>query len=362
MLHYIFYSLKDYWFGFNVFRYITFRAAMASLTALLISLILGPFIIRWLEKLSFGQYIRKEYVESLYDLHKHKQGTPTMGGVLIIVSIALSTLLWADILNKYILMTLGSFLFLGLVGFADDYIKVVKKRNLGLNPNRKFLSQIFLALVIAVFVMVFTPIPTTLNVPFLKFFSKELGAFYILFVIIVITGSSNAVNLTDGLDGLAIGCTIIAALAYSALTYITGNFKFADYLNVFYLQGAGELSIFCAAMVGAGLGFLWFNSYPATVFMGDTGSLALGGGLGVVAVFIKKELLLFLVGGIFVIEAISVLLQVLWFKATKKRLFLMSPIHHHFQLLGWPESKITIRFWIVAIILALLSLATLKLQ
>lgn len=362
MLYYIFYSLRDYWSGFNVFKYITFRAAMASLTALLISLIFGPLIIKWLKRLSFGQYIRKEYVESLYDLHKHKQGTPTMGGVLIIVSIALATVLWADILNIYVLMALGAFLFLGLVGFADDYIKVVKKRNLGLSASAKFLSQVFLALIIATFVITYTPIPTTLNIPFLKFFSAQLGIFYLLFVLVVITGASNAVNLTDGLDGLATGCTIIAALAYSVLAYITGNFKFADYLNVFYLQGAGELSIFCAAMAGAGLGFLWFNSYPATVFMGDTGSLALGGGLGVIAVFIKKELLLFLVGGIFVIEAISVLLQVIWFKATKKRLFLMSPIHHHFQLLGWPESKITIRFWIVAIILALLSLSTLKLQ
>lgn len=362
MLYYIFYSLRDHWFGFNVFRYITFRAAMASLTALLISLIFGPMIIRWLKKLNFGQFIRKEHVESLYDLHKHKQGTPTMGGILIIISIAGATMLWADILNVYVLMALVAFLFLGLVGFADDYIKVVKKRNLGLRANTKFLSQIFLALIIATFVMVFTPIPTTLNVPFLKLFSMELGIFYFIFIIIVITGASNAVNLTDGLDGLATGCTIIAALAYSVLTYMTGNFKFADYLNIFYLPGAGELSVFCAAMVGAGLGFLWFNSYPATVFMGDTGSLALGGGLGVVAVFIKKELLLFLVGGVFVIEAVSVLLQVIWFKTAKKRLFLMSPIHHHFQLLGWPEAKITTRFWIVAIILALLSLATLKLQ
>lgn len=362
MLYYIFYGLRDYCSGFNVFKYITFRAAMASLTALIISLVFGPLIIKWLKKLNFGQYIRKEYVESLYDLHKHKQGTPTMGGVIIIFSIALATILWADILNMYVLMTLGAFIFLGIVGFADDYIKVVKKRNMGLRANAKFLSQVFLALIIATFVLVFTPIPTTLNVPFLKFFSVELGILYLIFVVIVITGSSNAVNLTDGLDGLAIGCTIIAAISYAALTYITGNFKFADYLNVFYLPGAGELSVFCAAMVGAGLGFLWFNSPPANVFMGDTGSLALGGGLGVVAVFIKKELLLFLVGGIFVIEAVSVLLQVIWFKVTKKRLFLMSPIHHHFQLLGWPETKITIRFWIVAIILALLSLATLKLQ
>lgn len=362
MLYYIFYSLRDHWFGFNVFRYITFRAAMACLTALLILLIFGPAIIRWLKKVNFGQYIRKEYVESLYDLTKHKQGTPTMGGILIIISITLATILWADILNIYVLMALGAFLFLGIIGFADDYIKVVRRRNLGLRVSTKFLSQVFLALVIATFVMIYTPIPTTLNVPFAKFFSAELGIFYLLFIVIVITGASNAVNLTDGLDGLAIGCTIIAALAYSVLTYITGNFKFADYLNVFYLQGAGELSVFCAAMVGAGLGFLWFNSYPATIFMGDTGSLALGGGLGVVAVFVKKELLLFLVGGIFVIEAMSVLLQVIWFKTTRKRLFLMSPIHHHFQIVGWPESKIIIRFWIVAIILALLSLATLKLQ
>lgn len=362
MLYYIFYPLRDYWTGFNVFRYLTFRTAMASLTALLISLIFGPAIIRWLKKLNFGQYIRKEHVENLYDITKHKQGTPTMGGVLIIISIVAATVLWADILNKYVLMTLGSFIFLGIIGFADDYIKVVKKRSLGLTARAKFLCQVFLALIVATFVIAFTPIPTTLSVPFLKFFSLELGMLYLLFVIIVITGSSNAVNLTDGLDGLAIGCTIIAAISYSALAYMAGNFKFSNYLNIFYLPGAGELSVFCAAMVGAGLGFLWFNSPPATVFMGDTGSLALGGGLGVVAVFIKKELLLFLVGGIFVIEALSVLLQVLWFKTTGKRLFLMSPVHHHFQLLGWPESKITIRFWIVAIILMLLSLATLKLQ
>jgi phospho-N-acetylmuramoyl-pentapeptide-transferase len=362
MLYYLFYPLKDYWVGFNVFKYITFRAAMASLTALVISLIFGPVIIRWLKTLNFGQYIRKEYVESLYEMHKHKEGTPTMGGVLIMISIAAATLLWADILNIYVLMTLGAFGFLGLVGFADDYIKVVKKRNRGLSGRTKFLCQAFLGLIVATFVVVCTPIPTTLNIPFLKFFSMELGLLYLAFIVIVITSASNAVNLTDGLDGLAIGCTIIAALSYSMLAYVSGNFKFADYLNVFYLQGAGELSIFCAAMVGAGLGFLWFNSHPATVFMGDTGALALGGGLGVVAVFIKKELLLFLVGGIFVIEVASVLLQIIWIKTAKKKLFLMSPLHHHFEHLGWKESKITIRFWIIAVILALLSLSTLKLQ
>jgi len=362
MLYYLFYPLRDLWFGFNVFKYITFRAAMASLTAFLICLLFGPFIINWLKRLNFGQNIRREHVESLYDLTKHKQGTPTMGGVLIILAITLSTLLWADIRNQYILLTLVSFLWLGLVGFTDDYIKVVKKRNLGLTAKMKLASQAILGIFIALYIMFLTPIPTALSVPFIKHLALNLGAFYILFVILVITSASNAVNLTDGLDGLAIGCTIIAAITYSILSYISGNIKFTDYLNIFYLPGSGELSIFCASMVGAGLGFLWFNSYPANVFMGDTGSLALGGAIGVVAVFIKKELLLFIVGGIFVVEALSVVMQVIWFKTTKKRLFLMSPIHHHFQLLGWAESKITIRFWIIAIVLALLSMSTLKLQ
>ena len=362
MLYYIFYPLRDLWFGFNVFRYITFRAAMASLTAFLISLIFGPAIVRWLKRLNFGQNIRREHVESLYNLHKHKEGTPTMGGVLIILAITLSTLLWANVLNQYILLTLISFLWLGLLGFTDDYIKVLKKRNLGLTARNKLIGQILLGVFIAVYIMAFTPIPATLSIPFVKNFALNLGIFYILFVILVLVSATNAVNFTDGLDGLAIGCTIIAAITYSILGYIAGNVKIAEYLNIFYLPGSGELAVFCAAMIGAGLGFLWFNSYPATVFMGDTGSLALGGGIGVVAVFIKKELLLFLVGGIFVIEALSVVLQVIWFKTTKKRLFLMAPIHHHFQLLGWAESKITIRFWIVAIVMALFSLATLKLQ
>ena len=362
MLYYIFYPLRDMWFGFNVFRYITFRAAMASLTAFLVSLVFGQMIIKWLKELNFGQNIRREHVESLYDLTKHKQGTPTMGGVLIILAITISTLLWSDLLNQYVLVTLVSFLWLGLLGFTDDYIKVIKKRNLGLTAKNKLTGQILLGILIAVYVMAFTPIPTALSIPFVKGFVLNLGIFYILFVTLVVVSATNAVNLTDGLDGLAIGCTIIAAITYSILSYISGNVKFTDYLNIFYLPGSGELAVFCAAMIGAGLGFLWFNSYPATVFMGDTGSLALGGGIGVVAIFIKKELLLFLVGGIFVIEALSVVMQVIWFKTTKKRLFLMSPIHHHFQLLGWAESKITIRFWIVAIVMALLSLSTLKLQ
>jgi len=345
-----------------VVKYITFRAMMASLTAFLFSLIVGPMVIRWLKKLNFGQNIRREYVESLYDLHKHKQGTPTMGGILIILAVTSSTLLWADIANVYILLSLASFLWLGLVGFTDDYIKVKNRRNLGLRPMKKLLSQAVLGSLIALYIINFTEIPQALSLPFFKNFELYLGGLYILFVILVLASSSNAVNLTDGLDGLAIGCAIIAALTYSILSYISGNFKFSDYLNVFYLPGAGELSILCASIVGAGLGFLWFNSHPAEVFMGDTGSLALGGVIGIVAIFIKKELLIFIVGGVFVIEAFSVLLQVIWYKLTKKRLFRMAPLHHHFQLLGWPESKVTIRFWIIAIVLALFSLSTLKLQ
>ncbi len=362
MLYYLLYPLRDLWFGFNVFKYITFRAAMAALTAFLLSVILGPLVINWLKKIKFGQHIRKEHVESIHGLHAHKEGTPTMGGLLIIMAITVSTFLWAEIANRYVLITLAAFLWLGAVGFADDYIKIVKKRNLGLKAGTKLLCQAALGAALAAYIMFFAPIPTELAVPFTKHLVLNLGLFYILFVIIVVTSASNAVNLTDGLDGLAIGCTIVSAIAYAILSYIAGNFKVSDYLNVFYLEGSGELTVFCAAMIGAGLGFLWFNSYPATVFMGDTGSLALGGALGVVAVFIKKELLLFFVGGIFVIEALSVVLQVAYFKLSKKRLFLMSPIHHHFQFLGWSESKITIRFWIVAIALAMFSLATLKLQ
>jgi len=362
MLYHIFYPLKSLWIGFNVFKYITFRAAMASITAFIACLILGPFIIRWLKKVNFGQHIRREHVESLYALHKHKQDTPTMGGILIIAAITVSTLLWSDVTNAYVLLTLGTFLALGAIGFIDDYKKVLKQRNMGLKAISKFKSQVILGLLVTAVIVAFMHIPTTLQIPFFKNVVIDFGILYCIFVIVVLAGASNAVNLTDGLDGLAIGCTIIAALTYAILSYISGNFRFADYLNVFYLNGSGELAVFCASMAGAGLGFLWFNSHPATVFMGDTGSLALGGGIGVVALLIKKELLLFMVGGIFVIEALSVVLQVIWFKTTKKRLFLMAPIHHHFQLLGWEESKITIRFWIIAIVLALMSLATLKLQ
>jgi phospho-N-acetylmuramoyl-pentapeptide-transferase len=362
MLYYILYPLREWWIGFNVFKYLTFRAAMASITAFFICVIFGPRIIEWLKGLKFGQHIRKDHVESLHDLHKHKQGTPTMGGLIIILAIAVSTILWADFTNRYILITMAVFFALGLVGFMDDYMKILKKHNMGLTARRKFVYQISIGIALALFILAWTPIPTTIAFPFLKNLVIELGFLYLFFVVIVITGSSNAVNLTDGLDGLATGCTVFVALAYAILSYITGNFKVCDYLNIFYLPGAGELSVFCSAMVGAGLGFLWFNSFPATVFMGDTGSLALGGAIGTVAVLIKKELLLLIVGGIFVAEALSVMLQIFWYKTTRKRLFKMAPLHHHFQLLGWSESKITIRFWVVAILLVLLSLTTLKLQ
>ncbi len=362
MLYYIFYPLREFWFGFNVFRYITFRAVMASVTAFLISIILGPFVIKWLKRLNFGQNIRKEYVESLYELHKHKQGTPTMGGILIILAIVLPTVLWADILNKYIILSVFAILALGAVGFADDYIKITKKRNLGLKVLRKLFWQLVIAFLIALYIYLFTPIPPTLSVPFYKDFILHMGALYILFAMLVMVSSANAVNLTDGLDGLAIGCTIIAALTYAVLSYISGHLKFSGYLHIFHLIGGGELTVVCASMIGAGLGFLWFNAPPANVFMGDTGALALGGGIGVVALLIKKELLLFLVGGIFVVEALSVVLQIISYRVFKNRIFLMAPIHHHFQLLGWPETKITIRFWIIAIVLAILSLSTLKLQ
>lgn len=362
MFYHLFYPLREIFFGFNVFKYITFRAAGAGVTAFVISIVLGPLVIRYLTYLKIGQYIRKEEIPALYDLHKSKQGTPTMGGVLILSAILFSTFLWADLANTYIQWVMLVTLFLGMVGFADDYIKLVKKRSLGLRATTKLFWQIIIALVLGVKVFCDPKISTNLDIPFFKNLIINLGIFYILWIVVVIVGSSNAVNLTDGLDGLAIGCVIMIALAYIGFSYVSGHSRFSEYLNIHYIPGTGELSVFCTALIGAGLGFLWFNSYPATVFMGDTGSLALGGAIGTVAVFIKKELLLLLVGGIFVIEALSVILQVASFRLRGKRILLMSPLHHHFQLLGWSESKITIRFWIVGAILALLSLATLKLR
>jgi len=362
MLYHLLYPLKDLWFGFNVFRYITFRAAMASITAFLLSVILGPIIIKILSRLKMGELPRRQHVEKLYALHKHKKGTPTMGGLVIILAITLTTLLWGRLDNRLVVLCLISVLWLGMVGFVDDYIKMVRLKSLGLSATTKFVGQLVLGIGVALYLYFNVGLPTDLYVPFLKNALANLGIFYILFIVLVIVGTSNAVNITDGLDGLAIGCVCFIALTYGILSYLTGHMKMSEYLNIYYLAESGELTVFCSAIAGAGLGFLWFNSFPATIFMGDTGSLPLGGAIGIVSVLIKKEVLLLIVGGIFVIEVLSVIAQVVSFRAFNKRIFLMAPIHHHFQLRGWPEPKITVRFWIIAVSLALFGLATLKLM
>ena len=363
MLYHLLYPLSDIWFGFNIFRYITFRAVMAALTSFILSLLLGPWVIKRLSVFKVGERVRKqEIVGALYSLHKQKEGTPTMGGVLILLSIVGSTVLRQDLTNKSTLVVLFSTIWLGVVGFLDDYIKLVKKRSKGLAVVTKLLGQVALGLGVGLFFYFSDNFSTVLEIPFLKKTALDLSIFYIFFIMLVIVGTSNAVNLTDGLDGLAIGCVSIAALTYAVLSYIAGNVILSKYLLTSYIPGSGELAIFCASIVGSGLGFLWYNCHPAEVFMGDTGSLALGGALGIVAVIIKKELLLFIVGGIFVFEALSVIIQVFSFKTRGKRVFLMSPAHHHFQLKGWHESKVIIRFWIIAIFLALFTLVTLKIR
>jgi phospho-N-acetylmuramoyl-pentapeptide-transferase len=363
MFYYFLYPLRDLFSGFNVFKYITFRSAMAAMTTFFLCIFFGGKIIKKLASLHICENVRKkEEVRELYDLHHHKQGTPTMGGLMMVCSVVLSTFLWADLKNKYILLTLVAFLWLAFVGFADDYIKLTFKRSKGLSARAKFLGQIILGLGIGILVYLDPGSSTRLDIPFLKTVTLDLGVFYIFFVLLVIVGTSNAVNLTDGLDGLATGSMLFVAFSYGILSYVTGHLKFSQYLLIPYIEGVGELSVFCAALIGACLGFLWFNCYPAAVFMGDVGSLALGGAIGLVAVFIKKELLLVIVGGIFVAEAVSVILQVASFKLRKKRIFKCAPLHHHFQMMGWPESKIIVRFWIIAAILALFTLTTLKLR
>lgn len=358
MLYNLLYPLHTEFSFLNVFRYITFRTIYAILTALVISFILGPIIIRMLQRYHIGQSIREDGPKS----HLGKSGTPTMGGILILVAMILSTLLWADLLNPYVWLAVLATVGFGLIGFWDDFLKVSRRQSKGLLPRYKFGLQILLALTISVILYHLPAYSTRLTVPFFKDVNPDLGWFYIVFAVLVIVGASNAVNLTDGLDGLAIGPVIVAALAYTVVAYVSGHKKFAEYLLISYMEGAGELSVFCGAIVGASLGFLWFNTYPASVFMGDVGSLPLGGALGTVAVISKHELLLLLVGGLFVIEALSVIFQVASFKARGRRVFLMAPIHHHFELKGWEEPKVVIRFWIISIILALLSLSTLKLR
>jgi len=362
MLYYLLYPLHNIISAFNIFRYITFRAAMAALTAFLISLIFGPVLIKKLKKLKIGENIRKEDSARLHELHRSKQDTPTMGGILVLAAILSSTLLWADIFNKYIIIVLFSTLWLGVTGFIDDYLKQIKKKSKGLTATAKFTSQIVLGLILGSILLFDPQNSINLEFPFLKNTSLDLDGLYIIFVILVIAGTSNAVNLTDGLDGLAIGIVVMVALAFSVLSYVTGNIKFSDYLFIPFIKGSGELTVFCSSILGAGLGFLWFNCYPASIFMGDVGSLALGGALGTVALLIKKELLLVVVGGIFVLEALSVILQVGSFRLTKKRIFKITPLHHHFQFLNWPENKVIVRFWIIAGLLALLTIVTLKIR
>ncbi|HYA32252.1 MAG TPA: phospho-N-acetylmuramoyl-pentapeptide-transferase [Thermodesulfovibrionales bacterium] len=360
MLYSLLFSLREWFSPLNVFRYITFRTAVAILSAMLITFIFGPWVVKRLKRLSVTQQVREDGPGT----HAGKSGTPTMGGILIIGSIVLTMLLWGDLRNGYIWIMILSLLGFGAIGLVDDYLKVMRRNHKGLRAWYKFGSQIFLALLIGVFLYMNPkdPYADVLSIPFFKKWLIDLGWFYIPFSMVVIAGSSNAVNLTDGIDGLAIGLVGIAVLANGALVYISGNKNLAQYLQVLYLVGTGELTVFCGAMLGAALGFLWYNSYPADVFMGDVGSLGLGGALGTLAVITKHEIVLAVVGGIFVIETLSVILQVASFKLTGKRVFKMAPIHHHFELKGWPEPKVIIRFWIVGIMLALLSLATLKVR
>jgi phospho-N-acetylmuramoyl-pentapeptide-transferase len=378
LLYWLLYQkLFPYFRPFRIFRYLTFRTAFATGTALLIALLIGPYVIEKLREFQIGQYIREEGPKQ----HQKKAGTPTMGGVLICIAILLPTLLWADLTNPFIWLTVGSTVAFGAIGFADDYIKVVHRRNLGLTARAKMAYQLLASMVVAIVLVSMQfqgSYSTHLMVPFVKRFRPDLAihqlvvlphmgllAFlpFILFVTLFIVFASNAVNLTDGLDGLAIGCTIIAAGALTVLTYVSGHVVFADYLELQRMPLVSELTVFCGAMVGASIGFLWYNAHPAEVFMGDVGSLALGGALGTVAVIIKQELLLPFIGGIFVIEALSVMLQVGSYKLRNgKRIFKMAPLHHHFELMGWSESKVIARFWIAALIFALFALTTLKLR
>jgi len=358
MLYHLLYPLHSEFAALYVFRFITFRAIYAAITALVLSFILGPWLINKLQTMQIGQVIRKVGPES----HFKKEGTPTMGGTLILFAIVLPTLLWADLTNIYVWITLLVIIGFGAVGFVDDMRKVRQQNCDGLSARSKMAWQILIALAAGLTLYAYEPFTTTLAFPFLKSFAPDLGIFYIPFAVFVVVGTSNAVNLTDGLDGLAIGPVIITSTTYLLLAYVAGHAKLSGYLQVSSVQGAGELAILCGAMVGAGLGFLWFNTYPAQVFMGDVGSLSLGGGLGVIAVITKQELLLIVVGGIFVLEALSVIVQVVSFRFWGKRIFRMAPIHHHFELKGWKEPKIIVRFWIINIILALIALSTLKLR
>jgi phospho-N-acetylmuramoyl-pentapeptide-transferase len=377
MLYWLLFETLQPVFGpLRLFGYVTFRTAFALITALLISLLLGPWMIRKLREMSIGQFIREDGPQS----HQTKAGTPTMGGLLIVISILVPTLLWANLRNVYIWIAMGSLVGFGAIGFYDDYTKMKKMRNLGLTARQKFALQVLVAMAIGFVLLLMNAkgqYTTAMNVPFFKAFKPDLvidafahnpwtfaiafAPFY-LFMVLVLVGSTNAVNLTDGLDGLAIGLMIIASSAMTALCYLAGHREFATYLELQRVPGSSELTIFCATMIGASLGFLWYNAHPAEVFMGDVGSLALGGSMGTVAVLIKQELLLPFIGGVYVMELLSVVIQVGSYKLRGKRVFKMAPIHHHFELLGWKESKVIARFWIMGLIMALFALATVKLR
>lgn len=360
MLYWLADYLQDYVRSFAVFQYLSLRAILGVLTALGISLLLGPWVIKRLNAMRIGQSVRTDGPQS----HLSKSGTPTMGGALILTAIFISALLWSDLSNRYVWVVIIVTAIFGAVGWVDDYRKVAKRDSRGLPARWKYFWQSIAGFGAALFLFYTSasPVETLLFIPFFKNVAIDLGLFYIVLTYFVIVGSSNAVNLTDGLDGLAIMPTVMVAAALGVIAYLAGNVKFAQYLQIAYVAGAGELVVFCCALVGAGLGFLWFNTYPAQVFMGDVGALALGAALGVIAVVIRHEIVLFIMGGIFVLETVSVILQVASFKLTGRRIFRMAPIHHHFELKGWPEPRVIVRFWIITVILVLIGLATLKLR
>lgn len=357
MLYQLFHLHQEYPF-FNIFRYITFRAIYATVTSMVLFLALGPWLIQWLRRVQIGQEVRDDGPKT----HLVKQGTPTMGGVLILLGIFVSTLLWADLSDPYVWMVLVALGANGVIGFLDDYLKILKKQSKGLFAWQKFSLQILTGVLLSLWYLWVNQGDTRIIVPFLKELNPFLGILFLPFAVGVLSGTANAVNLTDGLDGLAIGPVIVVSLAFMGITYVTGHEVFARYLAIIPVPGAGELTIVCGAMVGSSLGFLWYNSYPASIFMGDVGALALGGGIGMMAIVTRQELLLLLLGGIFVAEAVSVIAQVLSFKIRKKRVLRMAPLHHHYELGGLEEPKVIVRFWIVSIILALLSLSTFKLR
>jgi phospho-N-acetylmuramoyl-pentapeptide-transferase len=360
MLYHLFDELTDYYSFFNVFRYLTLRAILGVLTALVISFVVGPALIRKLAAIKFGQTVRDDGPAT----HLAKAGTPTMGGALILVSVFLATLLWSDLGNRFVWVVLFTTAAFGAIGWVDDYLKIVRKNPRGIGAKQKYFWQTIAGLAAALFLYYTarTPVETQLLLPFFKNVAVDLGPWFIVLTYFVIVGSSNAVNLTDGLDGLAIMPTVMVAAGLGIFAYVVGHVKFAGYLNFPYIAGVGEVLIFCAAIVGAGLGFLWFNTYPAMVFMGDIGALALGAALGAVAVTVRQEIVLFIMGGLFVMETVSVMLQVASFKLTGKRIFRMAPLHHHYELKGWPEPRVIVRFWIISLILVLVGLATLKIR